>query len=52
MVREISAAPPSRAATRRYVEQFDWQSTTEGQIALFQEVLQRRSSGLPAAGIA
>src|SRR5439155_19838845 len=52
LVREISSAPPSRAATRRHGEQFDWQSTTEGQIALFQEVLQRRSSGLPAAGIA
>src|SRR5262249_45686681 len=41
-VREISAASPSRAATRGYAEQFDWQSTIEGQIALFREVLQRR----------
>jgi teichuronic acid biosynthesis glycosyltransferase TuaC len=41
VVRDISGAPPSRAATRRYVEQFDWQSTTEGQIALFHEVLHR-----------
>ena len=47
-IREISAAPPPRAATRRYAEQFDWQSTTDGQIALFREVLKRRSSGLPA----
>ena len=48
-VREISAAPPPRVATRRYAEQFDWQSTTEGQIELFHEVLQRRSRDLPAA---
>jgi len=48
-VREISAAPPPRAATRRYAEQFDWQSTTEGQIELFHEVLERRSRDLPAA---
>jgi len=48
-VREISAAPPPRVATRRYAEQFDWQSTTEGQIELFHEVLQRRSRDSPAA---
>jgi hypothetical protein len=28
-------ALPTRAATRAYAERFDWQSTTEGQIALF-----------------
>ncbi|HEV2099450.1 MAG TPA: hypothetical protein VGR45_11080 [Stellaceae bacterium] len=27
-----------RAATRRYAEQFDWQPTTNGQIALFHEI--------------
>jgi glycosyltransferase involved in cell wall biosynthesis len=42
-IRELLAALPSRAATRRYAEQFDWQSTTEGQIALFHEILERRS---------
>jgi teichuronic acid biosynthesis glycosyltransferase TuaC len=47
-IREILAAPPSRAATRRYAEQFDWQSTTEGQIALFHEILERRSKARPA----
>jgi glycosyltransferase involved in cell wall biosynthesis len=47
-VRDVSVTPASRAATRRYAAQFDWQSTTEGQIALFHEVLQRRSRG-PAA---
>jgi len=36
--RDLLAAPPSRAATRSYAERFDWQSTTEGQIALFYEV--------------
>jgi teichuronic acid biosynthesis glycosyltransferase TuaC len=40
-VRDVLAAPPPRAATRRYAEQFDWQSTTEGQIALFREILER-----------
>jgi teichuronic acid biosynthesis glycosyltransferase TuaC len=42
------AAPPARAATRRYAEHFDWQSTTEGQIALFHEILERRSKEQPA----
>jgi glycosyltransferase involved in cell wall biosynthesis len=43
-IRELYAAPPARAATRRYAEQFDWQSTTDGQIALFREVWERRST--------
>jgi len=47
-IRAISAAPPSPVATRRYAGQFDWRSTTEGQIALFLEVLQRRSKALSA----
>ncbi|HMD67103.1 MAG TPA: glycosyltransferase family 4 protein [Stellaceae bacterium] len=37
-VRDFLAAPPPRAATRAYAERFDWQSTTEGQIALFREI--------------
>jgi teichuronic acid biosynthesis glycosyltransferase TuaC len=41
-VRDLFAAPPSRAATRSYAERFDWQSTTEGQIALFREICERR----------
>jgi glycosyltransferase involved in cell wall biosynthesis len=36
--RDLLAAPPSRAVTRSYAERFDWQSTTNGQIALFHEV--------------
>ncbi len=43
-VRELLAAPPPRAATRIYAEQFDWQSTTEGQIALFHQICKRRST--------
>jgi teichuronic acid biosynthesis glycosyltransferase TuaC len=40
-VRGLFAMPPARTATRRYAEQFDWQSTTQGQIALFREILNR-----------
>jgi teichuronic acid biosynthesis glycosyltransferase TuaC len=47
-IRGFLAAPPSRAATRRYAEQFDWQSTTEGQVALFHQILERRSKARPA----
>lgn len=39
----LLAAPPPRAETRRYAEQFDWQSTTDGQIDLFKAVIERRS---------
>jgi glycosyltransferase involved in cell wall biosynthesis len=46
-VRDLLAAPPPRAATRAYAERFDWQSTTDGQIALFHEVLDRRSRRRP-----
>jgi glycosyltransferase involved in cell wall biosynthesis len=42
---ELLAAPPDRAATRAYAEQFDWQSTTDGQIELFHEVCERYSRG-------
>jgi len=41
--REFLAALPARAATRAYAECFDWQSTTEGQIALFREICEQRS---------
>jgi teichuronic acid biosynthesis glycosyltransferase TuaC len=42
-IRELLAARPSRTATRRYAEQFDWQSTSDGQIALFHEISEWRS---------
>jgi glycosyltransferase involved in cell wall biosynthesis len=41
-VRGLLAARPARAATRRYAEGFDWQSTTAGQIELFQQISQGR----------
>jgi glycosyltransferase involved in cell wall biosynthesis len=47
-ISELLAAPPSRLATRLYAEHFDWQTTTDGQIALFHEILERRSKPLPA----
>jgi glycosyltransferase involved in cell wall biosynthesis len=44
---DLLAAPPARAATRRYAEQFDWRSTTQGQIDLFREICEFRPSGDP-----
>ena len=41
--RQLAAAPPDRAATRRYAERFGWQETTEGQLRVFRAVLARRS---------
>ena len=41
-IRDLLAALPARAATRAYAERFDWQSTTEGQIALFREICEKR----------
>jgi glycosyltransferase involved in cell wall biosynthesis len=37
-IRDFLAALPNRAATRTYAEQFDWRSTTDSQIALFEEI--------------
>jgi len=47
--RDFLAALPARTATRAYAERFDWQSTPEGQIALFREIRKRRPSGRCAA---
>jgi hypothetical protein len=33
---------PDRATTRRYAERFDWQSTTDGQVAIFRSMLANR----------
>ncbi len=38
-VRELLADPPARAATRAYAEEFSWDATTAGQIALFNRVI-------------
>ena len=40
-IRELLAAPPARADTRRYAEGFDWCSTTNGQIDLFRSITGR-----------
>lgn len=37
-VRRLFAAPPDRAATRAYAEQFGWDETTTGQIVLFRRI--------------
>jgi glycosyltransferase involved in cell wall biosynthesis len=35
-VTQLRSAFPDRAKTRRYAEQFDWQSTTDGQVRIFE----------------
>lgn len=42
-VHDLVAAPPARNAIRRYAEGFDWQSTTAGQIELFQRICAHRT---------
>ncbi len=46
-VRRLEQAWPERAATRRYAEQFGWDATTDGQLALFREIMDRRRSVPP-----
>jgi glycosyltransferase involved in cell wall biosynthesis len=41
-VRQLLATPPDRAATRAYAEGFGWDETTDGQLALFRQVIQGR----------
>ena len=41
--RRMFADPPDRAATRAYAEQFSWDETTAGQLALFMRVVDRSS---------
>ncbi|HEX4365325.1 MAG TPA: glycosyltransferase family 4 protein [Rhodopila sp.] len=38
-VRQLFAALPDRSATRAYAEPFSWDDTTEGQLALFRQVI-------------
>lgn len=38
--RDLFADHPNRAATRRYAEQFNWDATTAGQLALFRRVIE------------
>ena len=41
-VTRLFASYPDRAATRRYAEGFSWDATTQGQLALFRQILGRR----------
>jgi glycosyltransferase involved in cell wall biosynthesis len=47
-VKRLFAGLPDRADTRRYAEGFSWQATTEGQLALFREILERHQSSRAA----
>ena len=40
-VKDLLAHYPDRAATRRYAEQFSWDATTQGQLALFERVVKK-----------
>ena len=40
--RDLLADPPDRAATRAYAERFGWDETTQGQLRIFRDVLDRR----------
>jgi len=44
----LLAFPPERTTTRSYAEQFDWHSTTQGQIELFREICEQRRNERPA----
>lgn len=41
-VKRLLASPPDRAATRRHAEGFSWEATSQGQLQLFRDVLERR----------
>jgi len=41
-VTRLFASYPERAATRRYAEAFSWDATTQGQLALFRQILAHR----------
>jgi glycosyltransferase involved in cell wall biosynthesis len=41
-VTRLFAIQPERAATRRYAEAFSWDATTQGQLALFRQILAHR----------
>lgn len=47
-VRHLFAAHPDRTATRRYAEGFSWDATTQGQLALFRQILARRQPNTSA----
>jgi glycosyltransferase involved in cell wall biosynthesis len=41
-IARLREALPTRNATRAYAEQFGWQPTTDGQLALFRQILARK----------
>jgi glycosyltransferase involved in cell wall biosynthesis len=45
-VRRLFATYPERAETRRYAEGFSWDATTQGQLALFRQILRRRQPNI------
>jgi glycosyltransferase involved in cell wall biosynthesis len=47
-VRALFAALPGRSTTRSYAEQFSWDATTEGQMALFNRIVADRNDHFPA----
>jgi glycosyltransferase involved in cell wall biosynthesis len=42
--RDMLSAPPDRSATRAYAERFSWDATTNGQMAIFQDICRRRGA--------
>lgn len=42
-IRRLQQSLPERTATRRYAEQFSWNDTTEGQLAIFRHILAERT---------
>lgn len=48
-INAMLGAPRDRAAVRAYAERFSWDETTAGQIALFRDILARRSAVRTAA---
>jgi len=51
-IARLFAAPPEREATRAYAERFSWEATTEGQLALFAQIVAATANGAGAAKIA
>jgi teichuronic acid biosynthesis glycosyltransferase TuaC len=50
-VRHLFSHLPDRAATRVYAEQFSWDATTDGQLALFRSLCPQGHRAAPARGI-
>ena len=43
-VQQLFSDYPNRNDTRAYAQQFDWQSTSDGQLAIFNEIIQRQGT--------